>query len=107
MAIETDVAILGAGPVGMFAVFELGLLDLKAEVVDILDRPGGQGTELYPKKPIYDIPGLPVVTLQALTDRLTQQIEPFKPGFHFNQMASALERLADGRCKLTAAAGAA
>jgi len=91
MAIETDVVILGAGPVGLFAVFELGLLDLKAEVVDILDRPGGQCTELYPEKPIYDIPGLPVVSGQELTDRLMQQIKPFKPGFHLNEMASALK----------------
>src|SRR5438105_3482627 len=105
MAIETDVAILGAGPVGLFAVFELGLLDLKAEVVDILDRPGGQCTELYPEKPIYDIPGLPVVMGQELTDRLLEQIKPFKPGFHFNQMASGLERLGDGRWKLSTDAG--
>jgi thioredoxin reductase (NADPH) len=105
MAIETDVAILGAGPVSLFAVFELGLLDLKAEIVDILDRPGGQCTELYPEKPIYDIPGLPVVSGQGLTDRLMEQIKPFKPGFHFNQVASALERLGDGRWKLSTDAG--
>src|SRR5256714_12562613 len=76
MAIETDVAIVGAGPVGLFAVFELGLLDLKAELVDILDRPGGQCTELYPEKPIYDIPGLPVASGQELTDRLLEQVKP-------------------------------
>src|SRR5215469_4173734 len=105
MAIETDVVILGAGPVGLFAVFELGLLDLKAEVVDILDRPGGQCTELYPEKPIYDVPGLPVVSGQELTDRLMQQIKPFKPGFHFSQMASSLERRDDGRWKLSTDAG--
>ena len=67
--IETDVAIIGAGPIGLFAVFELGLLDLKCHLVDILDRPGGQCTELYPEKPIYDIPGLPIVTGQELTNR--------------------------------------
>ena len=105
MAIETDVVILGAGPVGLFAVFELGLLDLETEVVDILDRPGGQCTELYPEKPIYDIPGLPVVSGQELTDRLMQQIKPFKPGFHLSQMASALKQQEDGRWKLSTDAG--
>ena len=79
---ETDVIIVGAGPVGLFAVFELGLLDLKAHVVDVLDRPGGQCAELYPEKPIYDIPALPVVTGQELTDRLMEQIAPFAPTFH-------------------------
>ena len=67
--IKTDVVIVGAGPVGLFAVFELGLLDLKCHVVDILDRPGGQCAELYPEKPIYDIPGFPVVTGQELVDQ--------------------------------------
>jgi thioredoxin reductase (NADPH) len=105
MAIETDVAIIGAGPVGLFAVFELGLLDLKTQLVDILDRPGGQCTELYPEKPIYDIPGLPIVNGQELTDRLLEQIKPFSPGFHFSQMATGLERLADGRWKLTTDTG--
>jgi thioredoxin reductase (NADPH) len=99
-AIETDVAIIGAGPIGLFAVFELGLLDLKAHLVDILDRPGGQCTELYPEKPIYDIPGLPIVTGQELTEKLLAQIKPFSPTFHFSQMAAGLERLADGRWKL-------
>ena len=73
-AYETDVIIVGAGPVGLFAVFELGLLDLKAHVVDVLDRPGGQCAELYPEKPIYDIPGMPVVTGQGLTDALLRQM---------------------------------
>ncbi|HRP09591.1 MAG TPA: NAD(P)/FAD-dependent oxidoreductase [Terricaulis sp.] len=99
-AYETDVIIIGAGPVGLFAVFELGLLDLKAHLVDVLDRPGGQCAELYPEKPIYDIPGLPVVTGQELTDRLIQQIAPFDPKFHLAQMAEALERLPDGKFKL-------
>jgi len=99
-AIETDVAIIGAGPIGLFAVFELGLLDLKAHLVDILDRPGGQCTELYPEKPIYDIPGLPIVTGQELVDRLMEQIKPFGATFHFGEMASGLEKLADGRWKL-------
>src|ERR1700729_2926913 len=105
MTLETDVAIIGAGPIGLFAVFELGLLDLKAELVDILDRPGGQCTELYPEKPIYDIPGIPVVSGQELTDRLMDQIKPFHAGFHLSQMASGLERLADGRWKLSTDAG--
>ena len=99
--VETDVAIIGAGPIGLFAVFELGLLDLKAHLIDILDRPGGQCTELYPEKPIYDIPGLPVVTGQELTDRLLEQAKPFHPTFHLNQMANSLEKLPDGRWKLT------
>ena len=88
--VETDVIIVGAGPIGLFAVFELGLLDLKAHLVDILDRPGGQCTELYPEKPIYDIPGLPIVTGQELSDRLMEQIKPFGAQFHLAQMASAL-----------------
>jgi thioredoxin reductase (NADPH) len=99
-AYETDVIIVGAGPVGLFAVFELGLLDLKAHVVDVLDRPGGQCAELYPEKPIYDIPGLPVVSGQQLTDRLLEQIKPFAPTFHLAQMAESLERLADKRFRL-------
>ena len=84
-AIQTDATIIGAGPVGLFAVFELGLLDVKAHVIDILDKPGGQCAELYPEKPIYDIPGLPVVTGQELTDRILEQIKPFEPVFHFGQ----------------------
>ncbi len=103
--IETDVAIVGAGPAGLFAVFELGLLDLKAHLVDILDRPGGQCTELYPEKPIYDIPGLPIVSGQELTDRLMEQIKPFGATFHFAEMANALDKLPDGRWKLSTDAG--
>lgn len=99
-AYETDAIIVGAGPVGLFAVFELGLLDLKSHLVDVLDRPGGQCAELYPEKPIYDIPALPVVTGQELTDALMKQIEPFHPTFHLQQMAESLERLPDGRFKL-------
>ena len=105
MSIETDVVIIGAGPIGLFAVFELGLLDLKAHLVDILDRPGGQCTELYPEKPIYDIPGLPIVTGQELTGKLLEQVKPFHPEFHFGEMASGLEKLADGRWKLSTDAG--
>jgi len=89
--IETDVLIVGAGPAGLFAVFELGLLDIRAHVVDILPRAGGQCSELYPEKPIYDIPGYPLVTGQGLTDNLLKQIEPFSPTFHFNEMVEALK----------------
>lgn len=99
--IETDVVIIGAGPVGLFAVFELGLLDLTCHLVDILDRPGGQCAELYPEKPIYDIPALPVVSGQELTDRLMEQIKPFDPTFHFSQMAVSLKRVADDMWELT------
>jgi phytoene dehydrogenase-like protein len=92
-SIATDALIIGAGPCGLFAVFELGLLDIKCHVVDILDRAGGQCTELYPEKPIYDIPALPVVSGQDLTDRLLEQARPFEPQFHFNQMVSELTPL--------------
>lgn len=98
---ETDVAIIGAGPVGLFTVFELGLNNMKVHLVDILNRPGGQCAELYPEKPIYDIPAFPVCTGQELTDNLLKQIAPFAPQFHFNQMVEALEQCADGRWKLT------
>jgi thioredoxin reductase (NADPH) len=91
--ITTDALIVGAGPVGLFAVFELGLLDIKAHLVDILPKIGGQCAELYPEKPIYDIPGFPSVTGQALIDNLMQQIEPFQPQFHLSEMVVAVERL--------------
>ncbi len=96
-AIVADAVIIGAGPVGIFAVFELGLLDIKCHVVDILDRPGGQCAELYPEKPIYDIPGLPVVTGQQLTDALMEQIKPFGAQFHFSERIDELIRKGDGR----------
>jgi len=98
---ETDVVMIGAGPVGLFAVFELGLLGLKTHLVDILDRAGGQCAELYPEKPIYDIPAIPVCTGQELTDRLMEQIAPFEPGFHLQEMAERLKKLDDGRWRLT------
>ena len=103
--IETDVVIIGAGPAGLFAVFELGLLNLKAHLIDILDRPGGQCTELYPEKPIYDIPALPKVSGQELVDRLMEQIQPFAPEFHHGEMAAGLTKLPDGRWKLTTDTG--
>ena len=95
--IETDVVIVGAGPVGLFAVFELGLYDLKCHLIDILDRPGGQCAELYPEKPIYDIPAWPEISGQDLTNRLMEQIAPFKPQFHFNRMVAGFRKLDDGR----------
>ena len=94
--IETDVVIVGAGPVGLFAVFELGLLDLKCHLIDILDRPGGQCTELYPEKPIYDIPGYPLITGQQLTEKLLEQIAPFGPQFHYSRMVTKLDVLPEG-----------
>src|ERR1700739_2350746 len=98
---STDVIIVGAGPVGLFAVFELGLLDMKAHLIDILDKPGGQCAELYPEKPIYDIPALPVVSGQELTNRLLEQIAPFGPTFHLGQMAVALEETPDDKWRVT------
>src|SRR5438105_4020981 len=96
--IETDVVIVGAGPVGLFAVFELGLLDLKAAVIDILDKPGGQCAELYPEKPIYDIPGYPVITGEGLVEKLIEQIKPFHPTFHLGRMVETGQvRLALGQ----------
>lgn len=89
--IKTDALIVGAGPVGLFAVFELGLLDIKAHVLDILPMAGGQCAELYPEKPIYDIPGFPTITGQGLVDNLMKQIEPFGPTFHFNEMVASVE----------------
>jgi thioredoxin reductase (NADPH) len=98
---KTDVLIVGAGPVGLFAVFELGLLDLKCHLIDILDRPGGQCAELYPEKPIYDIPGWPSISAQGLVDKLMEQIAPFHPSFTFNRMIAGLERLEDGTFRVT------
>jgi len=98
---KTDVIIIGAGPVGLFAVFELGLLDMKTHLVDILDKPGGQCAELYPEKPIYDIPGFPTILAQELVDNLMAQIKPFNPVFHLGQMAEKLEKLENGNWLLT------
>jgi thioredoxin reductase (NADPH) len=91
--IKTDILIIGAGPVGLFAVFELGLLDMKAHLVDILDKIGGQCAELYPEKPIYDIPALPKVSAQGLVDKLMEQIQPFGPTFHLSEMVESIERI--------------
>ncbi|MGD9508913.1 MAG: NAD(P)/FAD-dependent oxidoreductase [Geminicoccaceae bacterium] len=99
-ATQTDMAIIGAGPCGLFAVFEAGLLGMKCHLVDNLDKIGGQCAELYPDKPIYDIPAVPRCTGQELVDRLMEQIRPFEPQFHLKQQASALQRLPDGRWRL-------
>jgi len=98
--ISTDAVIIGAGPCGLFAIFELGLLDIKSHVIDILDRPGGQCAELYPEKPIYDIPALPIVTGHELTQRLLDQVKPFNPQYHFNQMVTELRKLDNGLFEL-------
>ena len=95
--IETDAVIVGAGPVGLFQVFELGLLEIKAHIIDSLAYPGGQCIELYPDKPIYDIPALPVVTGKELTDNLMKQIEPFGATFHLGQEVTTVEKQDDGR----------
>src|SRR5258705_4924542 len=103
--IKTDVLIIGAGPCGLFAVFELGLLDMKAQLVDILDKIGGQCAELYPEKPIYDIPGIPFVTGQGLTDALIEQIKPFNPTFHLNEIVETIEEIGDPGFRVTTDAG--
>jgi thioredoxin reductase (NADPH) len=103
--ITTDALIIGAGPCGLFQVFELGLLGIKAHVVDSLAHPGGQCTELYPDKPIYDIPALPVCSAQELIDRLLQQIKPFAPGFHLGQEVSEFAHTQAGRFHVRTSAG--
>jgi thioredoxin reductase (NADPH) len=103
--ITADVVIIGAGPCGLFQVFELGLLGISAHVVDSLAHPGGQCAELYPDKPIYDIPALPVCNAQELVDRLLQQIKPFNPQFHLGQEVSEFARTDSGRFLIRTAAG--
>lgn len=98
---EADAVIIGAGPVGFFQVFELGLLEIKAHVIDALPEIGGQCIELYPDKPIYDIPAIPVCTGRELVGNLLKQIEPFKPQFHLGQEVTGLEQQRDGRFLLT------
>ncbi len=104
-SIATEVVIIGAGPAGLFQVFELGLLGIKSHVVDSLKQAGGQCTELYPDKPIYDIPALPVCGAQELVDRLMQQIKPFGAELHLGEEALALTRRDDGRFRVATAAG--
>ena len=90
---KTDVIIIGAGPVGLFAIFELGLLNISCHVIDNLDKPGGQCAELYPEKPIYDIPSRVSITGQQLTDDLLAQAKPFKPVYHFNQQVEKIAKM--------------
>lgn len=104
-ALQTEVVIIGAGPCGLFQVFELGLLGIKAHIVDSLKTPGGQCTELYPDKPIYDIPAIPVCGAQELVDRLLQQIKPFDAGFHLGEEVVSLAKRGDGRFDVATAAG--
>ena len=104
-AIETDAVIIGAGPVGLFQVFELGLLEIKAHVIDSLPAVGGQCVELYPDKPIYDIPAVPVCTGQELTDNLLKQIEPFEPTFHLGQEVTGVQRREDNRFNVETSTG--
>jgi thioredoxin reductase (NADPH) len=100
-AIKTDVVIIGAGPIGLFAVFELGLLDMKTHLIDILDKIGGQCAELYPEKPIYDIPGIPMTSAQGLVEGLLEQIKPFNPQFHLNEMVEKVEKIGDPLFRVT------
>lgn len=99
--IETDILIIGAGPCGLFTVFEAGLLKLRCHLIDALPTAGGQLTEIYPKKPIYDIPGFPSILAGDLVDNLMEQIAPFKPGFTLGERAETIEKQEDGRFKLT------
>lgn len=99
--IKTDILIIGAGPTGLFAVFEAGLLQLKCHLIDALPKPGGQCSEIYPKKPIYDIPGFPEVLAGELVDNLMEQIKPFQPGFTLGERAETVEKLEDGTFVVT------
>ena len=99
--IKTDILIIGAGPTGLFAVFEAGLLQLKCHLIDALPQPGGQCSEIYPKKPIYDIPGFPEVLAGDLVDNLMEQIRPFQPGFTLGERAETIEKLEDGSFVVT------
>jgi thioredoxin reductase (NADPH) len=101
---QTDIAIIGAGPVGLFAVFECGMLKMRTAVIDALDIPGGQCAALYPEKPIYDIPGYPRIDAMALIDRLQEQAAPFKPEYHLGQQVEAVEPMGEG-WRLTTSAG--
>ncbi|WP_343487620.1 NAD(P)/FAD-dependent oxidoreductase [Allomuricauda sp. d1] len=103
--IKTDILIIGAGPTGLFAVFEAGLLKLKCHLIDALPQPGGQCSEIYPKKPIYDIPAYPEILAGDLVDRLMEQIKPFEPGFTLGERAETLDKLEDGSFVVTTKRG--
>src|SRR6201747_1282936 len=94
--IDTDICIIGAGPVGLFAVFEAGLLKMRCHLIDVLPQVGGQLSEIYPQKPIYDIPGFPKINAQELVDGLMEQIAPFKPTFSLGERVEQLQQLDDG-----------
>ena len=102
---KTDVVIIGAGPTGLFSIFELGLLNLKCHIIDNLDKVGGQCSELYPEKPIFDIPSRTSITAQELTDNLIKQAKPFDPVFHLNQQADSIEKNKDNNWKITTSTG--
>ena len=104
-AIRADAVIIGAGPCGLFQAFELGLLGISSHIVDSLAHPGGQCAELYPDKPIYDIPALPVCNAQELVDRLMQQIKPFAPQFHLGQEVNEFAKLESGRFQIRTSTG--
>jgi thioredoxin reductase (NADPH) len=103
--IQTDILIIGAGPVGLFTVFEAGLLKMRCHLVDSLGQPGGQLTEIYPKKPIYDIPGFPSILAGELVDNLMEQIAPFNPGFTLGERAEKLEKVGEKMYRLTTSRG--
>jgi thioredoxin reductase (NADPH) len=103
--VVTDIAVIGAGPVGLFTVFEAGMLDMRCHVIDALDDAGGQCAALYPEKPIYDVPGLPVISAQELIERLRAQAAPFAPAYHWGQTVEALARGEDGRFRLETSTG--
>ncbi|HSP12650.1 MAG TPA: NAD(P)/FAD-dependent oxidoreductase [Salegentibacter sp.] len=103
--IKTDILIIGAGPTGLFAVFEAGLLKLKCHLIDALAQPGGQCSEIYPKKPIYDIPGFPEVLAGDLVDNLMEQIKPFEPGFTLGERAETIDKQEDGSFIVTTSKG--
>ncbi len=103
--IQTDIIIIGAGPCGLFTVFEAGLLKLRCHLIDALPQPGGQLTEIYPKKPIYDIPGYPSILAGELVDKLMEQIAPFKPGFTLGERAEAIDKDEEGNFTLTTSRG--
>jgi thioredoxin reductase (NADPH) len=103
--IQTDIIIIGAGPVGLFTVFEAGLLKLKCHLIDSLPQAGGQCSEIYPKKPIYDIPGFPSILAGELIDNLMEQAAPFKPGFTLGEAAMTIEKTADDKFIVTTVKG--
>ena len=103
--IRTDIIIIGAGPVGLFAVFEAGLMKLRCHLIDAIANPGGQLSEIYPKKPIYDIPGYPTVLAGELVDNLMEQAKPFKPGFTLGERAEKIKKQKDGCFIVTTSEG--